>query len=104
MKIADLKPCAMCHRPVGKANGLLFYHVRLTRMAFDHRAISEVTGLQMIVGSLDLAQTLAPDSDVAKPLTQPVEFLLCDDCAMNSTCVAALEEIGGESAPEGRAS
>ena len=93
MKRDDFTPCLKCGRQVGQANPLLFFRVTVQRMMFDHRAIQQTAGLELILRSPKLADVFAPDNDLAKPLGEPEKFLLCDECAMSSYPVAVLEEL-----------
>lgn len=93
MKREEFTPCLRCRRPVGQANAILFYRVTLERMIFDHQAIQQTSGLELILHSPKLADVFAPDNELAKPLDKPEQFLLCDSCAMKSYPVSALEEL-----------
>lgn len=93
MKRAEITPCLGCRRPVGHANGLLFYQVTIERLAFDHRAIQTTAGLDLQLRSPALVDAFNPDPELAKPLGDPEKFLLCDPCAMKSYPLAALEEL-----------
>ena len=101
MKRKDFTPCLRCGKGVGNPNGLLFYRVTVQRMMFDHRAIQQQHGLELMVGNPLIAQVLGPDSDLAKPLSEPEKFLLCDACAMKDYPVAALEELAAVKAATG---
>lgn len=97
MKLAEIEKCAGCGESVAKPNGLMFYQVTIQRMAFDHRAARAMNGLELITGSHAIAEALAPDAEIAKPLGEPTRVCICDDCACSRmTPLAAIDEIASK--------
>jgi hypothetical protein len=93
MTFRDFAPCCQCDKPVGHANGLLFYRIEIQRMAFDHKAVRQLEGVAMIVGSLPIAEALSPVSEIARPFSERITLLVCDHCALHQDlCIAQLEE------------
>lgn len=39
-----------------------------------------------------LAGVMGPDEEMTKPVMDPVEFTVCENCCTTPTCVAALAE------------
>jgi hypothetical protein len=93
VKRDEFTPCLKCRKPVGQANGLLFYRVTIERMVFDHRAIQNTAGLALQMRSAALVDVFNPTPELANPLDKGEKFLLCDECAMGDTPIAALEEM-----------
>lgn len=96
MKRTDFTPCLMCAEGVAHAGGMLFYAVTLQRMAFDLLAVRQTDGLERILGSPRLADVFAPNNELAVPAGAPTKFLLCDECAMRSFPIAAMEEVAAD--------
>lgn len=92
----ELTPCAHCGKGLGHVNGLFFYRLTIQRMHIDHKAVREQVGLEHIVGSPAIAAALAPDNQLAKPVSEGTQVLLCDNCVMGNLIIAALEEMAYE--------
>lgn len=100
MKQRELKKCAVCCRGVGHNQQLLFYHVKLRRMAINVPAVQAQTGLEMMLGNCAfLAQHMGPDEDMAKPLDE-IDVLICFDCGLRYP-LAALGEIVSDREEQG---
>jgi hypothetical protein len=93
MKRADFTPCIVCGNQVGFTNPLVFRVVTLQRMMFDHRAIQQTAGLELMLQSPALADVFAPDTELAKPLGEPEKFLLCEKCSLVPFPIAAMDEM-----------
>lgn len=71
----------------------IFYRVTVERMAVDLKAVQQRAGLEMYFGgSAALADVFAPTTEIANPLFQAATILVCDRCAIDPLCVAALDE------------
>ena len=95
MKRADLKNCAICGKGLMHSGSPLFYRVKIERMGFDAVAVQQTHGLETFFGGGQagamLANVMGPDPDIAKSISSD-EALICDSCAMESTCLAAIHE------------
>lgn len=70
----------------------LFYRIKIERFGVDIKAVQRQHGLELMTGSPALAHILGPDEDIAIPVDEPDEALVCDECAMETMPLAALHE------------
>ena len=96
----ELRPCAHCGKGLGHANGIFFYRLTIQRMYIDYRAVREHHGLELITGSPAIANVFASDNELAKPVSEGLKVLICDDCAMANLIIAGLEDMANEEAKE----
>ena len=82
MKAADLKPCAICGLGVMHAGVPVFFRVKVEHMGIDTLAVRQTHGLETMLGSVALARVMGPDPDIAKPIVDAVEVLVCQSCAL----------------------
>jgi hypothetical protein len=81
MKAKDIQNCAVCQKGLMHAGMPLFWRIKLQRMGLDRRAIEQTAGLEMMMGSVALARVMGPDPDIAKPVDDEHEVLVCEHCA-----------------------
>jgi hypothetical protein len=56
-------------------------------------AVRRQAGLEMMLGgNATLANIMGPDEDIAKPITDKIDLLICETCAMKPELIAALAE------------
>lgn len=82
--------CAVCGHKIGQASVPIFYRVKIERYVLDPTAVRRHSGLEMMLGSAGLAQAMGPNEDLAKPVMEPVEVTVCEDCGLVSTSIAVL--------------
>ncbi|MGD9850144.1 MAG: hypothetical protein AB7T38_02635 [Nitrospirales bacterium] len=77
MELKELKPCDLCGGPINP----FFFKLTAQQFMLDQQAIQRNMGLmQMMGGSLELANVFSPSSAMEKPLTTVHEVLLCQAC------------------------
>ena len=97
MKQPEIKPCAKCGKGVMHTGLPLFWRVTIERMAVDVGAARRQHGLEMMLGGNALiAFHMGPQEDIAKPLFDANTVLLCETCASDMVCIAALDETSKE--------
>ena len=89
MKQGEFQKCAICHEGVAN-KGITFYRVRMERFILDPRAIQRQHGLEMMLGSPELAFHMGPQDDIAKRIDDPHVFLVCENCACMKEMTLAL--------------
>jgi hypothetical protein len=96
MKEAELRKhatCALCGNKVLAAGMPLFWRVTVERFGIDMQAARRQQGLGLMLGGA-LAMHMGPDEDMAKPMMDAVMLTVCESCALDRHCVAALAEVG----------
>lgn len=87
-----IRPCDVCGEGLARQIPL-FYRVNIERMAVNAGAVRSIVGLTTILGSQKLAAVLSPDSDVAKPICESDELIICHSCGVErEMSVAELAE------------
>lgn len=95
MKHKDFKPCGMCGLGVMHTGMPLFYRIKIQRYGVQMPAVHRAAGLeQMLGGNATLANIMGVDADLATPITDEIEILVCEECASKTTMVHALAEEG----------
>lgn len=89
MKQRDFERCVSCGRGMAAAS-VHFYRFEVEQLVFDCRAIERQLGLQMVVGSAELAAVLGPDEDLAVGVLKR-RGLLCADCGLQTPAAVVLE-------------
>lgn len=92
MKRDDIKPCILCGEGVLHDNNLTFYRIKLTRMIVDVGAVNRQAGLEMMVGSPAIANIMGPDEDLAQPIMEEIDVLVCEPCAYSPNLLAQIME------------
>lgn len=100
MKESELRKhsnCSICGNKI-LASGLpMFWKVTIERFGIDIAAVQRQQGLTMMLGgSAALAMVMGADEDMAKPIVEAVEIVVCETCCTKSVCVAQLAEIGSD--------
>jgi hypothetical protein len=91
MKAADLRQCALCKQGVMHAGVPLFWRVSLQRMGVDMAAVRREAGLEMMLGGhVALARIMGPNEDIAAPIGESVEIVVCETCAAEQTSIYRL--------------
>ena len=87
--------CGLCHRKVLESGIPLFYRIRIERHGINLGAVQRQAGLEMQLGnSVRLAQVMGPDEEMTRPMMEPIEFTVCEECSTNQRhCVARLAEV-----------
>jgi len=95
VKQTDFKPCALCAQGVMHTGIPLFYRVSIQRFGVQLDAVRRQAGLEiMLGGNAQLANVMGPDEDMATPIGEAVELLVCETCAMTPARIAALNAEG----------
>lgn len=92
MKRKDLKSCAMCGKGLMHSGSPMFYKIKIESMIFDTQVLQQQAGLEMMLGSPELASIMGPDGDIAKKAAEN-EILICMECAIKPISPAYLMEI-----------
>lgn len=72
--------CQFCGQPFGHTGLPFFWRVKLTRYGVDLDAIKRQSGLEMFLGSPELAGVMGPDEEMAKAIIEK-EVTICEECA-----------------------
>jgi hypothetical protein len=83
--------CSNCQKGIGHTGLPLFWTLKVERHGVDVKAVKRQDGLAaMLGGNAILAQVMGADEEMTKPMMEPVELTLCEDCAMGEISVAML--------------
>lgn len=87
--------CGLCRKKVLHTGLPLFWRVRIERHGIKMDAVRRQAGMEQLMnGSVALAMVMGPNEDMTMPVMEPLEFTVCEDCAMRSSlCLAAMAEI-----------
>ena len=58
----------------------LFWTLAVQRFGIDMQAVQRQHGLELMLGSPALAAVMGTDEDLAKPLMDKVDVILCEEC------------------------
>jgi len=99
-KKSDLKKCAMCGNGLMHTGIPIFYKLRIEPMGFDSGAIQRTNAIEQYFGGeagpgIAIANAMGPNEDLAKPLGEPVELLICQPCGVTPEMYCLLELIEG---------
>lgn len=101
MKLSELKPCANCGGKIAP----IWYVVRISQAMIKPKEGNQVLGLmQVLGGSLALAETMAPEAHCVLVMgdadpTLMAEVAICQDCfLMKFTDLVILMEAANEGA------
>lgn len=100
MSAGDLSACFLCGRGVMADGVPTFWRIALARMGVDRGAVGRVAGLEMMLGSVQLARVMGGDEPLARPLLHRASLLVCETCAAHATTVYHLGL--GDPAPDTR--
>ena len=93
VKREDIEKCVLCNKGVMHSGDILFYMVKIIRFGVDIKAVQRQHGFdELMPGSPVLANVMGPNEDIAVPIGEPDEALVCDKCAMETMPLAALHE------------
>jgi hypothetical protein len=94
MKQREFEKCMLCGDGMMKGGDITFYRVNMERFIVDLGAIKRQHGLEIAMGSSELAAVMGPDEDLAKNIGAIKNVFICETCAIDSCCLAAVfEEI-----------
>jgi hypothetical protein len=83
--------CANCHKKIGHTGLPLFWTLKIERHGIDIEAVKRQDGLTALLGgNAFLAHAMGTDAEMTKPMMDPVEITLCEECAMGDVNIAAL--------------
>lgn len=83
MKQTDLQPCIGCGKGVMHSNQMTFYQVRLGYRVINLPAVQRQAGLEMMLGGhAAIAHAMGQDEDMALPLGEDHEVIVCMECAI----------------------
>lgn len=82
VKIGEISTCAICGAPPFKF-GPVLYRVTLEQHAADVRALRDLAGLEVLLGSVALARVLSPTESVTVRMTSTTA-LLCAVCFLDA--------------------
>lgn len=92
MKASDFKPCAFCGQGVMHTGLPLCYRVRVERIGIDMREVNRSAGMEQFMGGNVALARIFHDPDIAHPIGDPVESLVCEKCALEPQILALLNE------------
>ena len=100
MKLSELKPCASC----GGKLVPIWYVIRVSSAMLKPQPANQVLGLRQILGSLTLAEAMAPDADCVLVMGDAdpqlmTEIQICQPCFLEGKVELPLlmEKAGAES-------
>lgn len=97
MKRNELQKCAVCGKGVIHTGLPLFWKLSIERFGVDIGAVQRRHGLETFFGGggagAAMAGIMGADEDIAVSLGDKKTLLVCEDCAMKDTMVAALAEM-----------
>lgn len=80
IKQSDMKPCALCKKGVAHDANILFWRLRFDRLGLDLSAVQAQRGLELMLGSAEIANVMGPNRDIAKVIDGPHEVMVCEPC------------------------
>lgn len=102
MKQRDLKNCALCDRGLMHGGRLTFFRLLLEYMLINTGAVMRQHGLELSVGkAAPLAVIMGPDENLAEPVGERHEVLICLDCAVKPNILFGIfEKVNAEKKEE----
>ncbi len=98
LKQSDLGPCLMCTRGMMHGGDIQFFRVKIESFIVDAGAVHRQHGLELMMGSPQLARVMGTDPDIAKGVSD-VGGLLCQECFLDGR-LAVVWEAAGEAADD----
>ena len=96
MKETELRQhtdCSVCKRKIGHVGLPLFWRVSIERFGIDLNTARRQDGLAaMLGGNAFLAMHMGADEDMARPLMDKIIVTVCESCALEQVCIAAIAE------------
>jgi hypothetical protein len=86
--------CNLCGHKIGHTALPLFWRVTVERFGVDLQAMRRADGLASFIGSSAIAAVMGPDEDLARPVMEPVQLTVCEQCAVapDALPIAAMAE------------
>ena len=82
--------CGICGKPFGHTGLPLFWRVTVERYGVHIPAVRRQDGLANMLGNTALAQVMGADEDMAVPMMDPQQVVLCETCALQGRMPIAL--------------
>jgi hypothetical protein len=89
----QVKKCAKCGKGLAHSGLPLFWRVTIERFGFDADVCRRADAMERYFNNLELAAVFSTGEPLAKRFSLSQELLICEPCAMEFTCVAALAEL-----------
>lgn len=96
MKANEIKKCLRCGNGVMHTGVPLFWKISVERFGIDLAAVRRHAGMEMLMGSPMLAQVMGLNEDIATPVMEKIEIVLCEKCAMDEQMIPYLAEVAQE--------
>lgn len=98
MKQRDFKNCALCDRGMMHGGKLTFFRLSIDYMLINTGAVMRQNGLELSMGkAAPLAAIMGQDENLAEPVAEQQNVLVCLDCAVKpNILLTILEKIGIE--------
>lgn len=92
MKLSELRACDGCGGSLLARGSIQFFTVSVGSELVDGQALHGLqTLLHQFHGNVAIAEAMAPESDITKPVP-PTKLLLCFDCLCTPQVLASLTE------------
>ena len=92
MKQSEIKKCTVCGEGVMHDNCMTFYTAKIEYMVVDIGAVQRQHGLEMFMGSGQLAAIMGTNEDIAKPIDS-ADIVICMTCAMQNSIASIMENV-----------
>lgn len=76
----DIKPCALCGNGLLHAGSPVFYEISIASCVVDLIVARQLHGMELMMGSIAVARTMAPSTAIAQRL-EPSRHFICASCA-----------------------
>lgn len=102
MKQKDIKKCVLCGEGVMHGGQVTFYRLQVERLIINVGAVKRQHGLEIMLGSPQLAAVMGTDEDIARPVDgEPIVAIVCEECSMKDCLAAIYERAGRDEEGEG---
>ena len=90
-ELRSFAKCANCPNKIMTTGSIFFWVVSVESYSLCQRNIIRHSGLeQFLGGSVQLAQIMGPDEDLATQVKDKIRVMVCDDCATKPLTIAEL--------------
>lgn len=80
-ELREKSVCSKCGNKIMSTGVPLFWTVNIKRHGLNHDAIKRQSGLEMMLGSVQLAHAMGTNEDMTETI-ENVNLNLCENCAM----------------------
>lgn len=87
----DVTPCHGCGKGLGH-QGPVIYRVTVQQLFLDGQAIQELSAMETLCGSPQIAAVMSPVQDLASPTARWGPLLLCQECVLSKMIADAMED------------